>query len=654
MKNLESEPRKALLPERAAIVAVLFLAFALRIYRLGAQAIWWDESLSVYRATHDLGTILSNTIVIQKVVTVDTLPPLYFVLLHFAVAAFGTTEFALRLLSLVANVATVALLYVLARRWFPGAAGRRTALLAALLGALAPFYVWYAQEARPYALVLFWSTLAVYALVRGFPERSTHWMAVYVLAAIAALYTHYFALFLFPFHALVIAARMWKRQRGWILLPALPLASAVFLAPIVMASAAGNAGTGPYWVPLDMILRDILNSFSVGITIDPAQALWIDLALGVLFAAGILLAADGRWLAIDQSRILLLSYLLVPVLGVFAASYVRPLYQNSRYLIAISPAFYLGVAAGTVALARRWRLFAVPALGVFLIGAMLSLNNLYFNPLYGKDDNRAWAESLSERVRSGDFLILNSPHAEELFQYYTRTPVPWISLPVLRADRMPSPEQDQAAIAQAYREHPRIWYLAMDVPFDDPESRIEKYLKEQGMLLDQVLIPGTSTELALSLYAPALPIVNAAAIPHPLDVAFSGHLRLRGYGAPAAIAPGGRDLVRLYWEIDEPVGEDYAVSVRLVDAAGTRAGQWDAAPLGNRSGSSTWRPNTILEETRDLPVPAGTREGTYHLEVVPYHAATGSALGDVVTLGEIQISRAPSGRAIGVPDRGLP
>src|SRR5512135_611885 len=124
---------------RVAPILIVLLAFALRVYRLGAQPIWWDESLSVYRATRDLAAVLANTILIQTVVTYDTLPPLYFVFLKFLVPFFGTTEFALRFLSLAANVATIPLLYVLARRWsrsMAGVSGKGIALLAALLGAL--------------------------------------------------------------------------------------------------------------------------------------------------------------------------------------------------------------------------------------------------------------------------------------------------------------------------------------------------------------------------------------------------------------------------------------------------------------------------------------------------------------------------------------
>ena len=636
--------------ERAALVLIVLLAFALRVYRLGAQAIWWDESLSVYRATRELGAVLANTILIQNVVTTDTVPPLYFLLLHFLVPVFGTTEFAMRFFSLAANVATIPLLYVLARRLLtlthsplscsPGlrtGEGPGVGVIAALLGALSPFYVWYAQEARPYALVLFWSTLAVYALVRAFSIRlsvspqAIRWVAVYILAAIAALYTHYYAIFLIPFHVVLIAALVWRKQRAWVALPAVPLASAFLLIPLVRSSVAGNVDTGPDFVPFDIILRDLLNSFTVGITVDFAQAIWIDVLMLGLFVIGIIRITNYEL----RITITLLSYFFIPILGVFAASYFRPIYQNSRYLIAISPAFYLGVAAGMTALARRWRILAVPALGVFLVGATISLNNLYFDPRYGKDDHRAWAESLRERVRPGDFLILDSPHTEELFQYYARDLLPWQSLPILNAA---SPEADLAAIRDAYRNNARVWFLEMDVSFDDPNARVAKLLNENGVLLDRVNFRATSTELALSLFVPSLPVAKAEEIAHPLEVAFAGNLRLCGYDAPPTFQRGQRGVVQLFWQVDEPVGEDYAVSLRLSDNAGTILAQWDSVPLGNRAGSSTWPSKAILMDAYDLPIPPDARPGRYYLQVVPYHAATGNALGDVVTLGEILIS----------------
>src|SRR5581483_6258731 len=138
---------------RIWLPVLLLLAWTLRLAHLGTMSLWWDESLSWYRALQDLPTILSNTILIQNVVTHDLHPPLYFVLLHFAVLLIGTTEFALRFASTCANVLTLAMLYPLARLLF-GARSKPLGMLTVFFGALSPFYVWYSQEARPYALVL--------------------------------------------------------------------------------------------------------------------------------------------------------------------------------------------------------------------------------------------------------------------------------------------------------------------------------------------------------------------------------------------------------------------------------------------------------------------------------------------------------------------
>lgn len=624
--------------ERIVLGAMLLIAFALRLYRLDAQALWWDESLSVYRATRDWGTVLSNTILIQNLVTVDTLPQLYFGLLNVWVRAAGISEFALRFFSVLANVATLPLIYVLARRWL----NRLAAWIATGLGALAPFYVWYAQEARPYTLVLFWSTLAIYALMRAFDSRSREWLIIYVLSSSASLYTHYYSVFLLPFHAILIALTLQSkatgRERAWIWLPGLPALSAIFLLPQILASVAGNVHWGPVFVPLQTILLDLLNSFSVGVTADLGEMWWIDGALLGLFVMGILFCKSqipkpkfAIWNL--RFRILVLMYLLVPVAGVFAASFVRPLYQNSRYLISISPAFYLGVAAGIVVLMRRWKWIAILALVVYLLGATISLNNWYFNPQFGKDDHRGWAASLRERVLPGDFLILDSPHTEELYRYYADDLVPMITLPILRADGQPSPDADWAAVRQAYRQNVRVWFLALHVPFDDPQQRIEKLLQQEGVLIDQAQFAGTSTAISLSLFMPAIPVAQPGDIPHPLDIAFTGNLRLRGYAAPASLRADQPNLVKLYWQIDEPVGEDYAVSLRLVDDAGKIVVQHDAVLLGNRAGTSTWQAKQIVVETRALVRPFA---GKYSLQVVPYHGTTGNALGEVITLANIE------------------
>ena len=93
----------------------------------------------------------------------------------------GTGELAVR--AAVADRrrrALVPLLYVVARELYD----RRAGLAAAALGAVAPFAVWYAQEARMYALFMLFALLAVWLQVRirARRRRRRDWIG-YVLAA---------------------------------------------------------------------------------------------------------------------------------------------------------------------------------------------------------------------------------------------------------------------------------------------------------------------------------------------------------------------------------------------------------------------------------------------------------------------------------------
>lgn len=196
---------------RLVLVLLLLLAWALRLYHLGTMSIWWDESLSWDRAIGDISTILANRIDIQTVATRDLHPPLYFLLLHFAVLAAGTTEFALRILSTFANLLTLAMLYPLAQLLFNRQRGRTIGLLTLFFAALSPLYVWYSQEARPYGLVLCFSVAALYALLRWLKTKPTHprdlfsrWGITFFVLLAANLATLYLAFVLLPFFALTI------------------------------------------------------------------------------------------------------------------------------------------------------------------------------------------------------------------------------------------------------------------------------------------------------------------------------------------------------------------------------------------------------------------------------------------------------------------
>ncbi len=188
------------------LAAMLLLALALRVHRLGGQSLWYDEAVTAQVSAQGLAELTRWT-------ADDIQPPLY----YYAVAGWtrlaGRSGWALRFPSAFFGVLTVALLWAAAQRLFGrGRRGRWAAGIAGLLAALSPLYIYYAQEARMYTLLTGLGVLAGYALLRtngGTGEQGgggvegrraggagTVWWVVFVLASAAMLYTHYFGLFL--------------------------------------------------------------------------------------------------------------------------------------------------------------------------------------------------------------------------------------------------------------------------------------------------------------------------------------------------------------------------------------------------------------------------------------------------------------------------
>jgi len=172
------------------VLALVAAGTAWRFATLGWQSLWLDEAYSVWLATHhSAGAIWSARI--------DPLhPPGYYWLLHWVLRALGNSDTTARLLSAAASCASVAIVYAIGRRVWPSSG---TGAVAAVLLALAPLDVWYAQEARMYSLVaamgsvlalgLFstarWGCLLVFlGLAGGVAADHTMWPVAAVLGGV--------------------------------------------------------------------------------------------------------------------------------------------------------------------------------------------------------------------------------------------------------------------------------------------------------------------------------------------------------------------------------------------------------------------------------------------------------------------------------------
>jgi hypothetical protein len=143
-------------PTPFLLLAIVALGGFLRFYQIGSKGLWLDESFSVWLGWQPVGEILS------WLVNIDQHPPLYYTLLHLWMA-LGDDAAAVRALSALLGTLTIPVVYLLSRRLADD--DDKVGLLAALILAVSPFHVRFAQEARMYTLLTLNVSLALYALV---------------------------------------------------------------------------------------------------------------------------------------------------------------------------------------------------------------------------------------------------------------------------------------------------------------------------------------------------------------------------------------------------------------------------------------------------------------------------------------------------------
>jgi hypothetical protein len=184
-------------PERSAwllVAAVTVLAVILRAIGLNG-GLWYDEIVTLVESVRPpLTRILTEYPWNNK-------HPLYAVLGHLAVQAFGEHPWSLRLPAYAFGVASVPLLYLLGKLF----TSRRECLAAAALLAVSYHPVWFSQNARGYSALAFWTLLATYLLIRCLRERRWRWPAGYAVASALGMYTHLTMAFVVAAHAVMIA-----------------------------------------------------------------------------------------------------------------------------------------------------------------------------------------------------------------------------------------------------------------------------------------------------------------------------------------------------------------------------------------------------------------------------------------------------------------
>lgn len=643
---------------------IILIALALRFYQLTYHSFWFDEAISVHWAKQTVPRILE----VGFTQVEDRLPPLYYLMLKGWTTLFGLSEVGVRSLSVVFGTLLIPVVASVAAALF----NRRVALGAAMLVALNPFLIWYAQEARMYAPAVFFSTLTVWAFVglctaskptitdksnqaqaRTTPyavqRRPGLYLACLILAAIAGLYTHLYTGFVLPALGLWLVISYPRARRLWLLFAVSGLVITLTFVPLAMATwrFAGEAPPGDPISGIGQRAWWLLQAFTIWKAPLPPVIRIVIPAITVLAAAAAYLRpkapgikaqrSDSQAFAVrtthdeakDRSQttsvphpLLLVTLLVITPFAIADLLLWRNhlAFFGERYFIVMVPWLLLLVAAGADNLGR-WlppsRLLYYLPLGLTLITLAIPIPGQWSIPA-AKEAWRQSAAYLAHAATPADGILIHPDWVRYPFQFYFEGPGQTYAVfsDVTAETALDGP------LEGVVQDHAVIWLIQSHLDGPDPDHRVEQWFASRYPLATELYPPG----IALKGFVTRYQLDTLPPEANPTDVQFENGLHLIGYQADQAATardnlfhpPSGWVHVILYWT---EAGPSITEANPIVQLAGPE-GVWGAGLARSNDAlklypASHWpaTPNrrTIIRHDVDVNLNPATPPGTYEL-----------------------------------------
>ena len=495
------------------LAAIIAVSVILRFYKIDKESLWLDEAFSYFlskQSIWDHWTFIPSYC---------THPPLYYTLLKIWVMLFGDSEYALRSLSAVMNAFTVPLVYLLGRIVGGPKEGVFVGTVAAIIFALSPLQLKYAQEARPYAFVMFSTTLALCGAfwlalnprealrpALGFTSPRAlldykndptfyAWLSLIVGSAFSLWFHNTSVLFVAALVMTIFVWLVWRLKADKNLLINSFLAGLLIIAiwspflPWLWTQMFGVKSE--FWmkeVTADTVIKVLYLLFGI-------PYVW---GLKVLYFLSIVavtgLYAIGRRSG-PQVSLMIAGLILLPIIMELIISFtIRPLFLM-RTLVWISIPYYIAIACG-LSLFRKWR-FRVPLM--LVVFSLLAMGDYKFYEISYKEP---WNRIVEHVVRNSgkDDLVLLLPNSVSLpFLYYADKIKPDMNIKSLPdafpAVNFPNPypsgnrgvpaitDNDMGGIAELINSSPStVWLITRRADLYDSQSKVLGLLRNTGGL----------------------------------------------------------------------------------------------------------------------------------------------------------------------------
>jgi mannosyltransferase len=381
--------------QRHILATVLLFGLALRLIGLETRSLQYDDTFSIFLASRSLPEILKGT-------AADTMPPLYYFLLHYWMI-LGHTAWFIRLLSVILGLAAIILLFKLVECWFD----RFVAGWAAFLAAISPLMIYHSQDVRMYALLVtcqlgyLWFFTRIWLEDKEGKLRWGSWAGL-VLCGAAAMYSHNVAIFLLAVPDLFLMVRgKWKllsRLIGAQVIIGLLALPWLLVLPGQIAKVK-KAWTLPRPGAIEIVQAMIMFVASLPL---PTFLMVLTLFLSLLIL--VILALElWRGRHRQPGRDFWLTLLLLPPGLILTASFlVQPMFVPRTFVVS---SLAYDVLAGLVITSTWSRGMGKVLAGLFVLAALISLPSHYTYNAFPRSPYLQVAQYLESTVLPGDRLV---------------------------------------------------------------------------------------------------------------------------------------------------------------------------------------------------------------------------------------------------------
>lgn len=588
---------------------ILLLALATRILGTASRPVWTDEGWSVWAASEPRwGAILDK-------VGDDHHPPLFFAALSHWRTLAGDSRLALRFLAIAAGLLTTAIVYRIGADWF----GRITGEYAALLYAVLPVAVYYAQEIRHYSWLMLAVSLMTLFFLRYLRRPRPRWWVLYLLSTAFMLGTLYVGVLTLAVQVFV-GLLLWRGARR-------------AKAGLIGAWLGAALLCLPWWAIVPDQITQMRNTAGVpgAYRTTPGNVLALaDFLLGNQLALLGGLFALGGWAAVrhtgpDGVARLARATVILAGGGLFVAMCLvsaRVGTLTLRTLVFLTPMLMLICGYGLARLPRLAR-------GVFAAMAVLALLTRA-DEIQPRLNYHEVARALAAQYSPGDLIVLETGFDDNAFQYELALAVPDDDPTIIRTlpwVELGRPERHRPVVEQVadlLRSHRRVWVVHWLQP-----AVLLPYLEAGNEGFWRVLAQTTPTGRRYQQLYPDQPVVQAVLFERPAledePIRFGDLFALHEALIAPRVSAGATLHVDLWWTVTRTPPLDYSVGVYLMPLAEDRVLAQHDGPPGEKL-TSQWAADAPVFDRHSLRLPAQLTAGVYRLMVGVYWFGNGQLL----------------------------